>query len=259
MLTSFLLFIHFQKNDCIPHNLPTRFFFLLNSYNSYVLTNGHYFSCQSSDLPKRSVKVVSSLFQNPLEVTSEALASFLLLSCPGLILYISFLKPDINGLVISSFRGSHGETTFVESRWCSQLSVLIMSETQQGDPLKWRLWVGALTPGLLVERSRLWVRATFHLVLHCFIFFFCQKTQNTKQNFQTAKSVECVDTCLDHSGESSKKINSSRPAQLHQKSSSQKKKINAHKNKQTSSGNTRKQISKKLNGCRSTVIFAGGM
>lgn len=148
------------------------FFFFLNSYHSYVLINGHYFPCRSSDFPKHSVKVSSSLFQNPLEVTSEALVSFLLLSCPSLILYISFLKPDINGLFISSFRGSHGESTFVESRWCSQLSVLIMSETQQGDPFKWRLWVGALTPGLLVKCSRMWVRATFHLVLH---FFFARK------------------------------------------------------------------------------------
>lgn len=225
MLTSFLLFINFQKNDCIPHNLPIRlFFFFLNSYHSYVLINGHYFPCRSSDFPKHSVKVSSSLFQNPLEVTSEALASFLLLSCPSLILYISFLKPDINGLFISSFRGSHGESTFVESRWCSQLSVLIMSETQQGDPFKWRLWVGALTPGLLVKCSRMWVRATFHLVLH--FFFFCQKTQNNKHTFQTAKSVECVDTCLDHSGESSKKINSSRPAQVASKAFISKKQMN---------------------------------
>lgn len=228
-------------------------FFLLNSYHSYVLINGHYFPCRSSDFPKHSVKVSSSLFQNPLEVTSEALASFLLLSCPSLILYISFLKPDINGLFISSFRGSHGESTFVESRWCSQLSVLIMSETQQGDPFKWRLWVGVVIPGLLVECSRLWVRATFHLVLHCF-FFFCQKTQNNKHTFQTAKSIECVDTCLDHPGESSKKINSSRPAQVTSKAFISKNKwINKHKNKQAVATPENK-ILKKLNGCRTTVF-----
>jgi hypothetical protein len=42
--------------------------------------------------------------------------------------------------------------TFTESRWCSQLSVL-MTQAQQGQPFKWRLRVVAVTSGFLEGTS----------------------------------------------------------------------------------------------------------